>query len=183
MHAAISQLARHYDVPSSQSQGTMNCWQDHQFAMLSSLAFMNGIMCGASDIGGVGSFGSANVVSHAAFVIASELAEYVFRYQQGIDINESTVGVEAIDRVGPQKDFMVDEHTLKHLRQEKRFLPSLIDWSGYETWIQNPTSIIERAQAKVDDILKNHVVEPLPEDVQQELHRIGIAADKEILGK
>lgn len=183
MHAAISQLARYYNVPGSQSQGTMNCWQDHQFVMLSSLAFMNGIMCGASDIGGVGSFGSANVVSHAAFVIASELAEYVFRFQQGIDINASTVGVEAINRVGPQKDFMVDTHTMEHLRQEKRFIPSLIDWRGYESWIENPTNIIERAQAKVDDILNNHVVEPLPEDVQQELHRIGSAADKELLGK
>lgn len=183
MHAAVSQIARHYNVPSSQSQGTMNCWQEHQFVMLSSMALLNGVMCGASDIGGVGSFGSANVVSHAAFVIASELAGHVFRYQHGIDVNPSTVGVEAIDRVGPQKDFMVDQHTMEYLRQEKRFIPSLIDWSGYDTWIQNPTSIIERAQAKVDDILKNHVVEPLPEGIQQELQRIAAAADRELLGK
>ena len=183
MHAAISQLARFYNVPSSQSQGTMNCWQEHQFVMLTSLALMNGVMCGASDIGGVGSFGSANVVSHAAFVIVSELAEYVFRYQHGINVNESTIGVEAIDRVGPQKDYMIDPHTMEHLRQEKRFIPSLIDWSGYESWIQNPTSIIERAQATVDNILKNHVVEPLPEEVQQELHRIAAAADKELLSR
>jgi trimethylamine--corrinoid protein Co-methyltransferase len=144
---------------------------------------MNGMMCGASDIGGVGSFGSANVVSYDAFVIVSELAEYVYRYQYGIEVNESTIAVEAIDRVGPQKDFMTDPHTMEHLRQEKRFMPSLIDWSGYETWIENPTSIIDRAQAKVDDILNNHVVEPLPEDVQQELHRIAAAADKELLRK
>jgi trimethylamine--corrinoid protein Co-methyltransferase len=181
MHAAISQLARYYNVPSSQSQGTMNCWQDHQFLMLSSLALMNGVLCGASDIGGVGSFGNANVVNHAAFVIVSELAEYIFRYQHGFSVNESTIGVEAINRVGPQKDFLTDDHTMTHLRQEKRFIPSLIDWSGYESWIENPTSIIERAQAKVDDILNNYVVEPLPEDVQQELHRIAVAADKELL--
>ena len=181
MHAAISQLARYYNVPSSQSQGTMNCWQDHQFLMLSSLALMNGVLCGASDIGGVGSFGNANVVNHAAFVIVSELAEYIFRYQHGLNVNESTIGVEAINRVGPQKDFLTDDHTMTHLRQEKRFIPSLIDWSGYESWIENPTSIIERAQAKVDDILNNYVVEPLPEDVQQELHRIAVAADKELL--
>jgi trimethylamine--corrinoid protein Co-methyltransferase len=183
MHAGISQLARFYNVPSSQSQGTMNCWQDHQFVMLTSLALMNGMMCGASDIGGVGSFGSANVVSYDAFVIVSELAEYVYRYQYGIEVNESTIAVEAINRVGPQKDFMTDPHTMEHLRQEKRFMPSLIDWSGYETWIENPTGIIDRAQAKVDDILNNHVVEPLPEDVQQELDRIAAAADKELLRK
>jgi trimethylamine---corrinoid protein Co-methyltransferase len=181
MHAAISQLARFYNVPSSQSQGTMNCWQDHQFVMLSSLALMNGALCGASDIGGVGSFGSANVVSHEAFVIASELAEYVFRYQHGIHVNESTMGVDAINRVGPQKDFMTDPHTMEHLRKEKRFMPSLIDWSGYETWMENPTNIFERARGRVEDILNNHVVEPLPEDVQKELHRIAAAADKDLL--
>jgi len=183
MHAAISQLARFYNVPSSQSQGTTNCWQDHQFVMLTGLALMNGAICGASDIGGVGSIGSANVVGYSAFALADELAEYVFRYQHGISVNESTIGFEAIDRVGPRKDFMTDMHTMAHLRAEERFMPSLIDWSGYETWIENPTSIVERAQAKVDDILNHHEVTPLPEDVQKELHRIAASADKELLGK
>ena len=181
MHAAISQLARFYNVPSSQSQGTMNCWQDHQFLMSTGIALMNGMICGASDIGGLGSIGNANVVSYAAFVLVSELSEFVGRIQKGIDINESTIAVDAINRVGPQNHFMTDPHTLKHLRQEARFMPSLIDWSSFEDWSKNPTSIIERAQAKVDDILQNHIVEPLSEDVQKELNRITLAADKELL--
>jgi len=181
MHAGVSQLARFYNVPSSQSQATMNCWQDHQFMMLTGMALMNGMMCGASDIGGVGSLGSANVVSHTAFVLVSEMAEYVYRIQRGIDVNKATIGVDAINRVGVQNHFMTDPHTIQHLRKEQPFMPSLIDWNSYEVWSENPTSIVERAQAKVEDILNNHVVEPLPEDVQKELERIAAAADKEIL--
>ncbi len=183
MHAAITQLARHYNVPTSQSMGTMNCWQEHQFVMLTSSALMNGMICGASDIGGLGSLASANAVSFEGFALADEIANYMYRYQGGIEVNESTLAVEAIHRVGPQKHFMADPHTMQHLRKEERFMPSLIDWSGYEKWSRSPTSIIERAKAKVKDVFANHEVEPLPEDLQKELSRIAQAADKELLGK
>jgi len=86
-----------------------------------------------------------------------------------------------VHRAGPKGNFIVDEHTYNHFRDEIRFYPTIFDFRIYSDWAKNSRGVHERAQNKVSEILNNHEVPPLEDAVIRELERIVKAADREIL--
>jgi trimethylamine--corrinoid protein Co-methyltransferase len=106
------------------------------------------------------------------------MAAYVRRILEGFEIDRERLAVEAINRVGHKGNFLEDPHTLQFLHKEKRFKPTLFEWRSYETWSKEGTTIVERAQDKLSDILTSHEVPPLEKALQRELDRILQAAER-----
>ena len=128
-------------------------------------------MAGANLIYGPGMLESGITFDFAQLVLDSEFARMIKQTVKGFTIDEESLAVDVIKSVGPSKDFLAQEHTLKHMRDHSR--PELIDRSGIEMWrASGATDIYRRAVEKTREILQTHQPEPLPEKVQTEMRSI-----------
>ena len=55
----------------------------------------------------------------------------------------------------------------------------MLDWRQLANWEEKPDTVVERAEAKVRDILAQPGPEPPAPEVQRELDRLMAAADKQ----
>ena len=116
----------------------------------------------------------------AQLVLDNEFARMIKQTVRGFSVNDESLAVDVIKSVGPAKDFLAQEHTLKHMRSHSR--PELIDRSDMETWqASGATDSYQRAVDKTRDILQNHKPDPLPEEVQAEIRSIITETEGELL--
>ena len=128
-------------------------------------------MAGANLIYGPGMLESGITFDFAQLVLDSEFARMIKQTINGFTIDDESLAVDVIKSVGPSKDFLAQEHTLKHMRDHSR--PELIDRNGIEMWrASGATDSYQRALEKTRGILQPHQPEPLPEKVQKEMHSI-----------
>jgi trimethylamine--corrinoid protein Co-methyltransferase len=105
-------------------------------------------------------------------VIMDEVIDQVRRLAKGIPVDDDMLALDVIGEAGFKGDFLVHPHTLKHLRQTQ-WRPRLISRMGYEEWHSaGATSLRERSQKKVQDILRDHRPVPIPAKQTKEIQRI-----------
>jgi len=103
-------------------------------------------------------------------VIANETIGFLRAMTRGVVVDEETLALDVIDELGPTGDYLQHPHTLRHYREP--FYSTLFDKGGYARWQKRGSKTMEdRAGERVDEILENHQVPPLPPDVRE-----GIAA-------
>ena len=89
----------------------------------------------------------------------------------GGDIPE-TLAVDAINRVGPGGNFLIDKHTVKLFKKEVWY-PEYLDRQNYDGWLKSGgKSLGETLNARAKWILKNHQPEPLEPSVRQTIREI-----------
>jgi trimethylamine--corrinoid protein Co-methyltransferase len=128
-------------------------------------------LAGANLIYGPGMLESGITFDFAQLVLDNEFARMIKQTVRGFSVNDESLAVDVIKSVGPSKDFLAQEHTLKHMRAHSR--PELIDRSDMEMWqASGATDSYQRAVEKTRDILQNHKPDPLPEEVLAEMRSI-----------
>ena len=128
-------------------------------------------MAGANLIYGPGMLESGITFDFAQLVLDNEFARMIKQTVKGFAVNDESLAVDVIRSVGPSKDFLAQEHTLKHMRSHSN--PELIDRNGMETWqASGATDSYQRALEKTRDILQNHQPEPLPEKVLTDIRSL-----------
>ena len=106
----------------------------------------------------------------------------VRRIIKGINVNESTLAVDAIHRVGPRGHFLMDDHTLKYLHSGELMKNELFGYAKREVWIADGAkSTVQKAGEKAQDTLSKHIIEPLPESLTRELKTIVKSAEKNLV--
>jgi trimethylamine--corrinoid protein Co-methyltransferase len=97
----------------------------------------------------------------------------------GFSIDAESLAVDIIGEVGPAKDFLMHDHTFRHMRSQSK--PELIDRKGMEEWrASGGKDIYQRATQAARDILDNHRPEPLPDDVAAQLKSIIADTEQEL---
>jgi trimethylamine--corrinoid protein Co-methyltransferase len=128
-------------------------------------------LAGANLIYGPGMLESGITFDFAQLVLDNEFARMIKQTVKGFAVNDESLAVDVIKSVGPSKDFLAQEHTLKHMRSHSN--PELIDRNGMETWqASGATDSYQRALEKTRDILQNHQPEPLPEKVLTDIRSL-----------
>jgi len=61
---------------------------------------------------------STMVSSYGQLVLDNELCNYVNRFLKGIEVNEETIALDVIDRVGCGGNFLTEMHTAEHFKEE-----------------------------------------------------------------
>ena len=131
---------------------------------------------------GAGIVEGVMAISPAQLVIDNEIVLIARRLARGIEVNEETLAVEVIDRVGPRSHFIEDTHTLKHIRTGELIDTEIFERGNRETWeSMGKKGLVQKAREKAREILEKHEVEPLPEDVLKELIDIVSRAEKELV--
>ncbi|MBA7707995.1 Glycine betaine methyltransferase [subsurface metagenome] len=97
-------------------------------------------------------------------------------------MNDDTLAVDVIHKVGPGGIFLGEKHTIEHFRE--RWMSRLSDVSSFETWQKKGSKSVDKvAKEKVKEILATHKPEPIPEDVEREISQILKRAEAELLTK
>jgi trimethylamine--corrinoid protein Co-methyltransferase len=172
MNIAAAQLARYYRIPSYGTGGTIDSkLPDQQAAYESTLSNVLCTLAGVDVIhdGVYGILESGMTASKAQFVICHEIVEMVERVARGIEVNDETLAVDVVSKMGPGGGFLAQRHTLEHFRKE-HWIPHLTDRSPRSEWEQaGSKDVVERAEEEANRILKTHQPEPLEGDVRKEL--------------
>lgn len=177
------ELARSYGIPNFGIAGCSDAQVfDAQAAAEASLSIMLHSISGANLVHDIGYLDSAMTGSLELVAFCDEIIEWVIRYREDVEINDDTLALDVIDEVGPDGNFLEHDHTLAHVRKEWR--PKLLNRLDYDRWVENGrSSIQERANKRVLQIIETHSREPLPDDVLERLRAIVRAADTEFAGR
>lgn len=179
--AALGELARYYGMPSI--VGGFVSTAKTPGAQASYDKFTSGfppVFSGCDMIAGIGLLDDCTTLQLEEIVIDAEIVKIVFRLAQGIEVNDETLALDIIRKVGPGGNFLAERHTLDYLRKE-HFIPELTDRRSYEAWLKNGAKdIVKRAKEKVKTILEKHRPEPLEKDVAKEIQEIIKRADKDL---
>ena len=117
--------------------------------------------------------------SYAQLLIDDEIAAMCKRVVQGIPVNDETLAVDIIKRVGAGKDFLGQRHTRDFMAREQS-KPKIIDRRMRGAWMKRGgKSMADRANEKALEILETHKPVPLPDDVLKEFKEIIQRAQQE----
>jgi trimethylamine--corrinoid protein Co-methyltransferase len=181
LNAALTQLARYYDLPCEISGGSSSSkLPDAQAAYDGAIGFLTTILTGPDLLCGLGGIESANTMSPEMLLIDSEIVEEALRIASGIQVNDSTLAVDVIRKVGPGGNFLAEKHTLDHLLKE-HLVPKLGNREPYDTWKRNGSkSIVDVAKERTKEILEDHRPIPLEKDAQTKIEEIMKRGQREL---
>jgi len=135
MNAAAVQLAKLYNLPIYASAGVTEAKKsDIQAGCEKTLSNLLVAMAGADCIHlSAGILDSGNTISYAQYVIDNEIIGMVQRVLSGIKVDQDTLALGAIQEAGPGGNYVVQDHTVKHMLDEF-FYPALCVRSNFDIW-------------------------------------------------
>lgn len=165
-------LAHYYQLPSWGYAGCCNAKVCDEQAIAESTMFtLMGALQGCNIMHDVFYMEFGLTGSLELLLISNEVIGRTRRMLRGIDTDRESLAVDAIKRVGPGGNFLGDEHTAKHFREN--WLPELSDFNNYEHWRENGgKTMAERARERIKVILDTHQPKPIPAEVQEKINKI-----------
>lgn len=181
MMAALADISNYLDLPMF---GTAGCTDskivDEQACIEDALSILMTAQSGANLNHDVGYIEHGNAASLENLVINNDLIGFARRIVQGIEVNEETLAVDLIDKVGPGGHFLGEDHTMKYFKKET-YYPDLFKRQFYDNWeADGKKTLFDRANQKVKDILENYEPEPLSEDIQKKLQDVVDQAESKL---
>jgi trimethylamine--corrinoid protein Co-methyltransferase len=182
MAVAMTEIGKHYGLPVYINVNLTDAkTMDAQAGMEKLGTLIPGMLAGADLFGHAGIVGQDHGGSLLWLVLDNEAMAFAKRVLSGFTINEDTLAASVVGDVGPGGNYLTHEHTLRHIRKEL-WLPSSI-WTRetLDAWqAAGQQTVTERARHRVDEILKEHVPEPLEPGLSKEIDRIVAAARLEL---
>jgi trimethylamine--corrinoid protein Co-methyltransferase len=160
-----AQVAHSYGLPTwGYAADTDSKVVDLQAALEYFSATIMGFLSGCNLLHDVGYLESGMTASCESIVLGNEVVEFVRRLLQNIDVDEDSLAVEMIKRVGPGETFLKEPHTRTHLRDF--WYSPLIDRHRYTEWDwDGRLTMLDRLRQQVQVILSSHKPAPLDEFV------------------
>jgi trimethylamine--corrinoid protein Co-methyltransferase len=99
----------------------------------------------------------------------------LLRIARGFEVDEESLAVDLIKKVGVGKDFLGERHTLRHVKEH--WYPRLYSRvkKTEEIWneeILGKKDLAVVARQKAKEILRSHDPEPLERDVQEKIRAL-----------
>ncbi|ATW27906.1 trimethylamine methyltransferase family protein [Candidatus Formimonas warabiya] len=171
--AGLSEMAHYYQIPMFSTAGCSDAKTcDGQHALEISQNILMAALSGGNLIHDVGYIESGMCTSLQSLVIADEVIGQVKRLVRGIEVNEETLALDVIAKVGPGGNFMAEEHTFENFKKEW-FFPSLLNRRRFVDWeAAGKPTLTDNAQKKLLDIIEKHQPKQLDEKTQAKLRAI-----------
>ncbi len=121
-------------------------------------------------------------MSFGQLVMDNEIIAMTRKVLEGIPVNDESLAVDVIKKVGARGHFLAEEHTYRHMRElsESR----LIDRRMRQFWNDSGAKDLTRAcDEKAREILEHHRPEPLPDLVHKRLLSIISEREEELFIK
>ena len=135
-------------------------------------------MAGANQIYGAGMIESGVTFDFGQLVMDNEFARMIKHVVAGIPVDDETLAVEDIAKVGAFGDFLSLDATLKHMRELSQ--PAILDRRVREDWeARGSQDLAGVARARALELVDTHEPLPLDPDVAKQVHGLIEAADRE----
>jgi len=157
MNAAAVQLAKLYDLPIYASGGVTEAKRpDIQSGCEKTFSNLMVAGNGADLIHlAAGMLDSGNSISYEQYFIDNEVLGMINRILAGIRVDEDVLGFDVIDNVGPGGNYVMEEHTIRHMKDEF-FYPDLSVRCNFDIWEeQGRPSMLSRANDLVEKTLND----------------------------
>ena len=158
--AATNLLADFYNVPLSMGAFATGAKEpDWQAALDNSLSAFMAVSTLSDMLLGAGLLHGSRIFSYEMLVMDCEIWSLLENMFTGIEVNESTLALDAIKQVGPGGSYLGQKHTRQHMR--KRWIPTLIDRRTYEEWSSRRDGSRDWARENAIRILDQHYPDPM----------------------
>ncbi|HSS37080.1 MAG TPA: trimethylamine methyltransferase family protein, partial [Patescibacteria group bacterium] len=178
---ATGQLARRYHLPWRSSNATASSVVDAQAAYESEMSVWGAVMGGVNLLyQGAGWLEGGLTASFEKLIVDAEILQMMAEVLVPFDVDEATLGFEAIAEVGPGGHFFGSAHTLE--RYETAFYrPLLSDWRNFETWHEDGArTATERANTIWKQLLAEAVEPPMDPAIREALDAFVARRKREI---
>jgi trimethylamine--corrinoid protein Co-methyltransferase len=171
MGCAYAQIAKYYNLPTHMYLGLSDTKiVDAQAGFESGLGITLGALAGVNMMSGPGMLDFENCQSFEKLVIDDTICGMALRLIKGIDVNDQTLAVDAIRRVGVGGHYLADKHTMEWFKKELLIPSDLVDRQNLNAWKKlGSKDTVQRARDIVQRILKDHKPDPLPADSEKNL--------------
>ena len=182
--AAQAEVAQSFGLPSWGLAGaTDSKVLDAQAGIESAFSILAQGLGGLNLIHDVGYMDGGMICSAEMLVMGDEAVGMAKRFIRGIEVNQETLARELIQNVGPGGNFIQQQHTFRHFRNEL-WMPSLMSRHSYDMWRQRGAKDMQtRVREKVSRILDTHNVAPLPDKTVSALEKLKLSGEKELTAK
>lgn len=171
MVGALTELCHYYRLP---MYGTAGCTDAQIFGIQGSVESTNTILLslltGADLVHNIGTIYHGGCRSIEAIVLADEIIDMTKVLIGGVEINDETLALDLIERLGPGGTYLNEKHTLKHFRN--LWVPRTFDRSF--TKPEGQQDCEQLLKTRTIEILRNHQPNPLPKDIVKELHKVEV---------
>jgi len=164
------QLARRYGLPLRSSNTTGSACVDLQATYESDMSINACIQAHVNDVmHAAGWLEGGLTCSFEKLILDAELLQMQAAFLQPVVLDDDSLGIEAIEEVGPGGHFFGTAHTLE--RYENAFYqPILSDWRNFEAWQEDGAkSATQRANEIWKKLLSEYQKPPIESAIEEEL--------------
>lgn len=175
MDTAAAEMARHYSLPCcAGGPGTASRTISMEAGYQSAMTAMASLLVGSDMLVGLGGFDRSGIESMEKLVMDCELWRCLKRLRDGINVDEASLGFDAVKRQGPGGTFLSDPHTLKFMRKDL-MIPQVTGHHAPGQPDYSKNDMDEYAKRRVKEILKTHKPQLLDKATAE---RVGKVAKK-----
>lgn len=173
MHAAYTEFIHFLGLPMFSTAGASDSkLLDEQAAIEYSLSIYSAALSGANLIHDVGFLESGMSASLEALVMGDEVISYVRKILKGVRVDDESLAVDLIDRVGPGGHFLREKHTLQNFKTEF-WMPKVINRERYQAWEDGgKLTYAQRLNVSAKKLLQEHQAQLLDEEILSKLQGI-----------
>lgn len=134
---------------------------------------------GCNSLYGAGMLELGMTFSLEQLVFDNDIIEMTKSAMRGIPVDELTLGVESIQKVGVGKNFLAHKQTRNYIDRVSD--PKLINRDMFGDWeAAGSKDLATVAHEKVVDVMKNHEVKPIDADIMKDMKAVMDRADEDV---
>jgi trimethylamine--corrinoid protein Co-methyltransferase len=168
MVAAMAQMAQYYKLPYFGTAGCSDAkFPDAQAAAEATFSCLSSALSGANLIHDSGWLDHGSLASPAYIVLVNEVLHMVNQFMRGVPVDDESLALDVIDKVGPGGHYLYEEHTLQHFRDV--WYSHLFDRSIHARWLEQGSKGFEERLREQTEAAMRHQPKPLDREVIREM--------------
>lgn len=173
LNLVLTEMGRHYGVP-VMAQGLVSDAKapGPQAAAEKTASGLVAALAGSDIVNGLGLLDSSQLLSLEQMVLDDEVFRGIRRVAGGFETDAPRLLLDLVDEVGVGGNFLSRRATLDYLKAGEHFDARLGQRGSYDAWSRRGADELAPARARVDALLRDHVVPPLSEDTDRALAAI-----------
>jgi trimethylamine--corrinoid protein Co-methyltransferase len=174
------EINHYYNLPAFATGGASDSkLLDEQAIFEGTLTLHGSMLEGGNMIHDMGYLEAGLTYSLELLVIQDEIVSWIKARSEPLVFSKENLALDLVHEHALSANFLETKHTLEHVRDG--WQPRLVDRHNYEQWkAKGATSMRDRAQAVIDEILAEEPRLALPPDIAQQVTAI---ADRAVAGQ
>ena len=128
----------------------------------------------------VGYLNSGLLFSLESLLLGNEIISAVNHFMNGIEVNEVTLALEVIDKVGPEGNFLMEENTREFLKKEGWY-PKFLNRQKFQAWkAEGSKAINQKLEEEAHKIIEEDVDPLISDDEMKEIDKIIAEREKRL---